>query len=109
MSSYGVKIERGTVTHWKDGPLTTYERARECRNAIRDYTGEEGEIVNVLASIPPPVGGDTPEEPRGFSLTGFYDDPCGCGHDHTTGRKGSCSKFTCDCHTWYAPTARVSS
>jgi hypothetical protein len=71
MSGFGVKISRGTVTHWKNGPLTTYEQARECRDAIRDYTGEEGEVVEVLASIALPSGGgsggvaagETPEEP----------------------------------------------
>jgi hypothetical protein len=28
---------------------------------------------------------------------------CGCGHEHTGGRVGSCSKFTCPCNTWHPP------
>lgn len=51
MSEFGVKISRGTVTHWKDGPLTTWEAADACRRAILDYTGEDGEVVKVLARV----------------------------------------------------------
>ena len=50
MSAFGVKIERGTVIVWRDGPLETWEQADECRKAIRDYTGEDGEVVRVLAA-----------------------------------------------------------
>lgn len=28
---------------------------------------------------------------------------CECGHEHTAGRFGSCSKFTCPCNEWRAP------
>lgn len=28
---------------------------------------------------------------------------CGCGHEHTSGRLGSCSKFTCPCNHWHPP------
>ena len=35
---------------WRDGPLETWEQADECRKAIRDYTGEDGEVVRVLAA-----------------------------------------------------------
>lgn len=37
-------------------------------------------------------------------------DICACGHEHTTGRIGTCSKFLCPCPEWRAPDpARVTS
>ena len=48
---FAVRISRGLVTHWLDHPLRTYEEAQEARRAILDYTGELGEIEEVLLSV----------------------------------------------------------
>ncbi len=45
---FAVRISRGLVTHWIDGPLTTWEQADECRKAILDYLNEDGEIEKVV-------------------------------------------------------------
>jgi hypothetical protein len=50
--AYGVKLDRGTVTHWGSAPLITYEQARDCLQAIRAHTGEDGKIVTVFTQIP---------------------------------------------------------
>lgn len=42
-----VRIARGLVTHWGDEPLLTVEQAQECRKAILDHTGEDGQIERV--------------------------------------------------------------
>jgi len=50
---FGVRIERGIVTYWQDVPLTTWELADACRQAIEKFTGERGEIEEVLVSVEP--------------------------------------------------------
>ncbi len=48
---FAVRISRGLVTYWQDVPLTTWELADECREAILKFTGERGEVEEVLLSV----------------------------------------------------------
>lgn len=43
---------RGLVTTWCDEPLTSYELAEQCREAIEDLTGCAGSIERVLLHVP---------------------------------------------------------
>lgn len=45
---FAIRIDAGLVTHWQNEPLTTYEEAQACRDAIQEHTGEVGEIEEVL-------------------------------------------------------------
>jgi hypothetical protein len=49
--AYGVKITRGTVTRWKDEPISSRAMAAHCAGVIEEWTGERGEIVEVTVSV----------------------------------------------------------
>ena len=42
---------------------------------------------------------------RSGSSAAPMSDVCACGHEHTSARLGSCSKFTCPCNQWRPPRA----
>lgn len=50
------------------------------------------------------LGWDTwgDEALHGLAGLAATSDTCACGHEHTNGRSGSCSKFTCPCQKWSA-------
>lgn len=48
---FAVRISRGLVLSWHGVPLTTWEQADEARQAILDYTGEDGEVEEVVLHV----------------------------------------------------------
>lgn len=49
---FAVRISRGLVTHWNNEPLMTWEQADECRQRIAELQHEDGEVEQVLLSVP---------------------------------------------------------
>lgn len=50
--THGVKISRGTVTHWNDVPITSRDEATQAMLAIEKLTGERGETTKLYARLP---------------------------------------------------------